>query len=191
MKKQLPKNIKTLTKALLFLAGAGILTMAAICAPNSIQLLKPLLRNSSDRRYHERKRIREALQHLAKRRLVEFYQKGNDIGIEITESGKKEIQKFDFENLQLPQKQKWDRKWRLMIFDIPEEHKQSRDALQQKLKELDFYPLQKSVWVYPHNCRDEIDFLTSFCEVRRYVHYIETSDLEQKEGDARKFFGLI
>jgi len=43
----------------------------------------------------------------------------------------------------------WDKKWRLVVFDIPEKNRLARDALRKKLKELGFAPLQRSTWISP------------------------------------------
>lgn len=42
---------------------------------------------------------------------------------------------------------KWDGKWRVVVFDIPEKHKKLRHGLRWKLREWEFTPWQKSVWV--------------------------------------------
>ena len=191
MEKRLPPNLKTLTSAILFIAGVGALTFVALCAPNALQMLKPFLRNSRSDGHFERKRIRQALERLANRRFIEIHQKGNTLILEVTEQGKRRLKELEFENLVLPKVARWDNKWRIVIFDIPENHKRARNAFQYKLKEMGFYPLQKSVFAYPYECRDEIDFATSFCAIRPFVHYLETPDLDAKEGAARRFFHLI
>lgn len=48
------------------------------------------------------------------------------------------------------------------MFDIPQEKKISREALRGKLKELGFHQLQKSVWIYPFECRVEMELLQDF-----------------------------
>jgi len=85
----------------------------------------------------------------------------------------------------------WDRRWRVILFDIPEYQKPARLAFQDHIKRLGCFLMQKSVWVYPYSCRDEIDFLASFWEVHPFVRYLETSDLGMSEAAARKFFGLL
>lgn len=65
----------------------------------------------------------------------------------------------------------WDGKWRVVIFDIPEKLKNARNALRNKIKELGFYELQKSVFVLPYECRDEINFIIEFYNLRKYVRY--------------------
>ena len=48
------------------------------------------------------------------------------------------------------------------MFDIKEKRKPYREALRGKLKELGFVLLQKSVWVHPFDCRNEVELLKSF-----------------------------
>jgi len=43
----------------------------------------------------------------------------------------------------------WDRRWRLVAFDIREKNRHFRDKLRGKLKELGFQKLQRSAWISP------------------------------------------
>ncbi|MBI4999329.1 hypothetical protein HZB97_00975 [Candidatus Gottesmanbacteria bacterium] len=51
---------------------------------------------------------------------------------------------------------KWDGKWRMVIFDIPEITRVKREALRKKLKDLGFAQWQKSVYVTPFDVGQEI-----------------------------------
>ncbi len=83
---------------------------------------------------------------------------GDGVFLHLTSSGQGKIVR-DFPVLKF-QKQKWDHKWRVVIFDIKEIHKYERDRLRDKLKELGFGMLQESVWVTPHDIgRDMREFL--------------------------------
>ena len=48
--------------------------------------------------------------------------------------------------------EKWDGKWRLVIWDIPEKRRAARDLLRYKLKQLGFKQWQQSVWASKVNC---------------------------------------
>ncbi|MBL7159881.1 CRISPR-associated endonuclease Cas2 [Candidatus Microgenomates bacterium] len=48
-------------------------------------------------------------------------------------------------------KKPWGGKWLMVIFDIPEKNSSARKALREKLKELGFGMLQRSVWISPHD----------------------------------------
>lgn len=52
---------------------------------------------------------------------------------------------------------KWDKFWRILIFDIPEKSRVVRDQLREKIKELGFVLWQESVYVTPHPITKEIN----------------------------------
>lgn len=108
--------------------------------------------------------------------------------ITLTEKGKLKILTYHFEKMRI-KGEKWDGKWRMVIFDIPEKLKSGRNALRNKIKELGFYELQKSVWVYPYECKDEIDFIIEFFDLRKYVRFgiLESID---NEFHLKKIFKL-
>ncbi len=181
---------RSLTADILLIIVAGPVILASLFLPNAPQMLKPLIKWRKNWGKIKRKRVYEAINRLNKKRLIELTQKGDNLYIEITENGRKLIKNFDYDNIELPSHKKWDKKWRLVIFDIPEKKNKERRALSVKLKDLGFYPLQESVFIYPYDCRSEIDFICSFLDVDRYINYCIVDTLDKKEGDLRKFFGL-
>lgn len=107
----------------------------------------------------------------------------------LSQKGKAKTLNFQFEKMRL-EKKNWDGKWRLVIFDIPEKIKPARDALREKLKKLGFYELQKSVFVFPYKCEDEIDFVIEFFEMRRHVRTVLAEKIDN-ELHLKKIFKLI
>src|SRR3989344_2837198 len=67
-----------------------------------------------------------------------------------------------FYSLKIKKPKKWDGMWRLVIFDIPQLKSVQRNAFRGKLIELGFMPLQKSIWICPYQCDDEIGLLRDF-----------------------------
>ncbi len=56
--------------------------------------------------------------------------------------------------------QKWDGFWRVVIFDVPESKRRSRDALRERLKKQGFAMLQSSVYISTYDYGKEfLDFL--------------------------------
>lgn len=182
-----PKII-SLTKAILVTIGMGTLLAMALVAPNSLQILKPFIGRGT-RKDHERKRIRQAIQSLRVQGMVERVRKNSAVYLRTTEKGRAYLKRLDIETLTLP-KLAWDRKWRVIFFDIPEENGAGRRAFQQRLKTLGCMQLQKSIFIYPHPCQEEIDTLTSFWSVYPFVHYFETDNLGTAQKSARQFFNL-
>jgi DNA-binding transcriptional regulator PaaX len=89
--------------------------------------------------------------------------------IVLSEKGKERVLTFRIHNLVIPVSEKWDGNWHAVFFDIPEHLNHVRDALRRKLKALGFYHWQKSVFVHPYPCRDQLDFVVTFFNVRHYV----------------------
>ena len=135
----------------------------AICiAATSPYFFVNLLKNFKKGKKYPKKNLSNTFHRLRKRGCIEINRKGNQIYIKLTEEGKKMAGWLQIDALNIKRPQKWDRKWRIVIFDISELKKFYREAFRGKLKELGFYPLQKSVWVHPFECRDEIELLRKF-----------------------------
>lgn len=98
----------------------------------------------------------------------------------LTDKGKLKALTYRFDEMKIDNKD-WDGKWRLIGFDVPEKVRWGRDALRDKIKKLGFYEFQKSVFVYPYDCKDEIDFIIEFFKIRKYVRFgiLEYIDNEQ------------
>lgn len=112
------------------------------------------------------------------------------IYISLTEKGEKEAGKFQINKLKIKSPKKWDKKWRIIIFDIPEVTRIKRDAFRGKLKEFGFYQLQKSVWVYPYPCRKEIDLLREFFNlIPKNLRLLEVKKIEEDKF-LRKIFQI-
>jgi len=138
-----------------------------------------------------RRRARR-LQELKRKKLLAFEELPNGmVRIKLTQNGTMLVRKYDLDRLMLQRPGKWDGTWRLVIYDIPHPHKRARDAFRMKIKQMGLYPLQKSVWVSPFECREELEFL---CEVfnlnfDRYFCYLTATDLP-REREIKKFFNL-
>jgi DNA-binding transcriptional regulator PaaX len=107
----------------------------------------------------------------------------------LTNSGKLKALQYDIDKIEIKRPTQWDRLWRIVIFDIPENKKQARDAISYKLKQLNFYPLQKSVFIYPHNCKNEIDFIIEIFQIRPYVRFIIAKETDI-DLQLKKFFNI-
>ena len=179
---------KTLTKAILMIVEVGTILAMALMAPNALQILKPFL-GQGKRKDHERKRIRQALDALHRQEMLEYFEKRGKTYLRITQKGRTAIRRFDIDTLVLPQ-QAWDKKWRVIFFDIPEQKGHARRVFQRRLEVLGCMRLQKSTFIYPHACHDQIDSLTSFWDITLFVHYFETANLGTAQWAAEKFFHL-
>ncbi|MBI2334733.1 hypothetical protein HYU96_02930 [Candidatus Daviesbacteria bacterium] len=74
--------------------------------------------------------------------------------------------------------EKWDGKWRLVIWDIPEKRRVARDLLRHKLKWLGFRKLQKSVWITKKNCTQVLRDFIKKMGIRDWVVVIESDNVD-------------
>jgi DNA-binding transcriptional regulator PaaX len=88
--------------------------------------------------------------------------RNHDLYIRLTEKEKRTAGWLQIDALKIKRPKKWDGKYRLVIFDISQLKRIYRDALRGKLRELGFVRLQKSVWLHPFDCKDEIELLREF-----------------------------
>src|SRR3989344_4676747 len=95
--------------------------------------------------------------------------------IKLLKKANKRLKSIAFENLTLPKNEKWDKKWRLYIFDIPEKNRTARDLLRRKLKNLGMFNIQRSVFAYPYDCREELDFISNHYGINKYTSYSEVN----------------
>lgn len=141
-------------------------------------------------RFIDRNYLYQSIKEFKNDRLVSYREKPDgEIELVLTEHGRQMILNFDLEKLKLQPTKSWDRKWRIVIFDIPEKKRAARDALRNKLKELGFCELQHSVFICPYSCEDEINFINEVFETRQYVRLMEV-DRISNEAELLIKFGL-
>ena len=139
----------------------------------------------------QRRKFSQAIWRLKRDRLIITSQKSDGtFVVKLTEKGKRKVKEFRFADMQIPIPKKWDGKWQIVIFDIPNKRNAGREALRSKIKELDFYQLQKSVWVFPYPCEQEIEFIVEFFHLYPYVQLIEATKIKS-DTKLRKYYGLF
>lgn len=176
----------TATKVVLaIIATAGIFFVAAT-APNVFQAFGNFRRSKK----YSQKKLKNAFYILKRRNFIKvIHEKDDKIKIELTNKGKARIKEFSIDSLTIPQPKHWDKKWRVVIFDIPNKFNKAREALRKKLKELGFYQLQKSVLVYPYECEDEILFITNIFQIEPFVEIL-TVEKTLYENKIKNFFKI-
>lgn len=179
----------TAGKFLLAAIAAGPMLMVAATAPNILPAIKGFGKNKK----YSKKQIQVAFNNLKQRKFIEIIQEGEEkFKVRLTNKGQERVGDFSFEFLEIKEPKTWDKKWRILIFDIPTKPKiynQAREALRHKIKELGFFQMQKSVWIYPYECEDEILFITEVFQVQKYIEIITAGKLLHEEK-IKKVFGL-
>lgn len=169
------------------LAVAGLVTMAVL-APNAIQALS--IFGFGKKKYHLKSYLQSTVGRLHKKGLIEFVQDGENRYIRLTQKGEVALSCHEARNYSMDNKpRKWDGKWRLVIFDIPEALQPSRDILRDSLINAGFVKVQNSVWAYPHDCEEFIFLLKTNFELGKKVLYLVVEKIENDKW-LKQEFGL-
>ena len=186
----MPRGVVTknnLTKeTLLKIAEIGILTIPVLSSP---YFLRKVAKKYFKNKINERARKIRALE---KKRLIDIEElKDGSIRVVLTHLGKKIIHQYKIDELEIRKPAKWDGQWRIVVYDIPQSLRRASNAFSQKIRSMGFYQLQKSIWVYPYDCLNELDFLCAVFSIplEDCVLYFKTEELP-KEKQIKKFFNL-
>ncbi|MDP3661394.1 MAG: hypothetical protein Q8R17_00880 [bacterium] len=166
-------------------AGAGLLS-AALVAPNALKAMKSLGVLPHGR---QKEVVRRAQARLVEQKLLARNSHGF---LRLTNKGEEKLEllkRNNFERFRMTLPTRWDKKWRLFIFDIKEERRQDRDYIRRTLENMGAVALQKSVWVYPYDCEDIIALLKADFKVGYDLLYIIADEIEN-DRSLREHFNL-
>ena len=184
---QVQKRIKRGETYQLILKILGVVGVAsiAVLAPNALQAISMLQGGGKRRSLYY---LTSVLGRMESKGFVAIRKEGEKNIVRITERGKQELDRYRFREKSL-EKKRWDRKWRMVIFDIKEYKRTIRSKIREELKNFGFVILQQSVWVYPYECEEVIRLLKVEHRVGKELVYIIA---EKIENDAwlRKKFGF-
>ncbi len=164
---------------------AGTLGLAAT-APKMLSLVKHIDPKWQSKLVPER-RIALVYASLRKRGLIANIPGSKSVVL--TQKGRQFASRERLKIRTRDRKPRWDGRWRVLIFDLPEKERRTRDRLRLELQEVGFIQLQRSVWVYPYQCDDYILLLKKEVGAGRRALYMIVESLE---GDAplKKYFKL-
>src|SRR5574344_158840 len=115
------KNIRmssTMKDVLKLLCGGVVMPMIFLL-PGSALIIKEFLNDQNINKKHDK--FRYFLKQAKEKKLIRVVtENGNDF-LEITDLGRKELLRYDINELQIRKPKLWDGKWRIVIFDIPEQ----------------------------------------------------------------------
>jgi len=168
-----------------------IVIAGVICiVVSSPYFIRNILNTNKRLNKYPKKKIGDAFYRLRKEGLIEIKNKGPQIYISLTKEGKRKAGIFQIDKFKIKQPKKWDRKWRLVIFDIAQIKRIYREAFRGKLKELEFYPLQKSVWIHPFDSETEIELLKDFFGLSEKEVRLVIAERIGDDQKLKKFFKI-
>lgn len=158
-------------KEIIKCVGLGLLVVASVALPNLPIALQPILKMRGD------KGFQRLLQKLKNKNIIQI---GGE-KIVLSNRGKKLLNEIYISEISIPKPDKWDGNWHLVAYDIPEIYKKSRGLLREILIRNDFFQIQKSLWVHPYECAQEMAVICKHINVLPYVVMMTTAKLPNEE----------
>ncbi|KKW24127.1 MAG: hypothetical protein UY70_C0012G0011 [Candidatus Kaiserbacteria bacterium GW2011_GWB1_52_6] len=167
---------RRIQQAVLAAVGTVGLMSVAMVAPNIFQVL-PIVMGKE--RYKLTFRAHTALQRLAIKGHIRFVERNGVRYAAITEKGRSAL---ILEQARLShmagKKRKWDSRYRVVAFDVPEKRRNIRDRLRNTMSDLGFLQLQKSMWIYPYDCEDLVALVKADLRIGKDVLYMIVDSIE-------------
>jgi len=154
-------------------------------------IIGKLIKAVIHKRRIDKKKIYRSLKILEKKEIIIIKEIGERVFVQLHNKGKSTVLRYSIKSL-LNFKmvnRKWQKKWYLVLFDVPEVQRNKRDYLRRFLLKLGFYPYQKSVYLFPYECEKEIRLIKKIVEGAKYMNYIIAEKIEN-EKLAKIFFNL-
>lgn len=169
--------------------GLTGLTATVIVASNATQAFAKLIKNPELKQSDYQNILRE----LKRQGLVLIDQQDDAINFSLTPAGAHRLQNTLIEELSIPRPTIWDKRWRIITFDIPVKMSRQRQKFTSLLQANDFYMLQRSIWIHPFPCAPQVEQLASHFNVLRYCSFIEAARLDESSTKrlVRHFSSLI
>lgn len=129
------------------------------------------------------KKIKRVLKNLEKKAIISLEKKDGEINVRLKNGWTVETLKYSLKPLLEFKKKKkaWDGRWFLVFFDVPEIQRNKRDHLRRFLKQIGFYQYQQSVYLFPYNCKKEVELIKKIVEGAKYMSYVVADEIEDED----------
>ena len=134
----------------------------------------------------ELKKYYDTVNNLKSRGAIKIISKNGQKFIQLTKQGQLEIL---FAKAEVVKTDKWDGRWRIIIFDIPEDAREKRDVLRRLLKRNNFAKLQASVFASPYPLNRQAVVYLKESGLGQYIRLMRVDDIDE-DIDLRKKFQL-
>lgn len=166
-------NTRDAINASLRIIGRQGFSGITVKAPNALEALDSILKKSPARTHSS-----TILKELRRQGLADIASKDVALHFTLTPAGLYRLQQITISEIKITMPRKWDGRWRAVSFDIPVQFSKQRVAFVDHLQAHGFVMLQKSFWVHPANCLDQIETIASHYNIVRYCSLLELSKLD-------------
>lgn len=132
---------------------------------------------------HNEQGVRVAVSRMLKQGWVQSERQGNKSYYFLTSRGVDRIEEAAKRIFKL-NPHKWDGKWRILMYTIPEEKRQIRDELRKELLWSGFGSFSNSCWISPNNLEKEVEALIEKYDISNYVDFFVSEYKGPKDNES-------
>lgn len=180
------KENRTKSFLVALLKLGGLLSIVLI-APGALPAVDKIFMKNKK---FDKREFKRTVKRLTNAGVLETSFEGEEYNIRLSKKGTKQAIEYSLDDITIKPPKKWDNKWRIVLFDIPEAKKRARDAFKCRLVQLDFRLIQKSVYILPYPCEKELQYIVSVYEITQYVKFI-VADYIDGQDELIKDYNLV
>ncbi len=161
------------TATLQVIKAAGVLSVALV-APNVVGAMHKMGLINTERQDESVARARRSLIKAGHLKLENGF-------LRLTEGGEKELRRLQAYAGMRALPKRWDERWRVIVFDIPESRRKVRVRLREMIEGAGFVKLQNSVWVYPYDSEELVALLKADLRIGKQLLYMIVESIESDQ----------
>jgi phenylacetic acid degradation operon negative regulatory protein len=119
---------------------------------------------------------RSTLSRMQKRGWLRSRRNGRYSRYSLTQRGLRVVREGEIRIFE-PRRTAWDGRWHMVVYSVPEQHRDLRSRLRRNLGWLGFGRLAPGTWISPNDRRDEVKALLSELEAQPYAVYFSGMQL--------------
>lgn len=181
----------------LILLTAGTFLAASLVFPGLPMVAREVLKLKKEMGYSKKLkewekfnlwRLRQIIKRMQNSKYVEIKEQNGVPSVKITQKGTNKLLKYDIDKMRLDER-KLDGYWRLIIYDVKTAKRQNSETFRRAISKLNLLKLQKSVYLTPFRCEDEIEYLRQVFDIGNEVLILRVKNIEN-EQPYRRYFGV-
>jgi len=146
-------------------------TFSQLCYPEKFRFWKDYEKR------RRKKQFGQFINYLKKKKYIKIKNLKEGKGILLTTKGKQKALRMKYK-LNPKLKKRKDKKWIMVIFDIPEKMRKYRDDFRNHLYDLGFQKLQQSVWISPYDIRKDLEEIIRIYSLDKFVRIFLIKEIE-------------
>lgn len=135
------------------------------------------IKDKFERKY-PRQQFSRIISSLKKHGWIKVKSLENKEAIIFTPKGKEKLLQIAIRQNEKTKRKRRDNKWQMVIFDIPEKYRKTRNRFRSALKLLGYQKLQQSVWICPYDVLKETQTLVRYYSIESYIRLLLVQEME-------------